>query len=253
MKMIWLILIGGLLVFGFIYHMNKVAPEPMPGLPGAEQNETSPAPSADKFEPLILDSRANMPSFSLIRSAHAEEAAAPVIEKEDLRSMGSDAAPIKIYVFSSLTCSHCKDFHTVAIPSLKKDFIDTGKAQLIYVDLPFDRRALSGAMLARCVRPENYFPFLEVLFENQDSWAFQPNAQDIIMGYAALEGMTAGDVKACLADTALLQKIVSDRDAYMKKYNIQGTPTTVIVKGMQTEIIGGADEGAIRSVLKRMN
>ena len=54
------------------------------------------------------------------------------------------------------------------------------------------------------------------------------------------------------ADTDLLQKIVLDRDAYMKKYNIQGTPTTVIVKGMQTEVVSGADEGAIRSVLKRL-
>ena len=250
MKMIWLILLGGLLAFGFIYHMNKVAPEPMPGLPGAQQNETSPAPSADKFEPLILDSKANIPSFSLISSAYAEEVS--VIDKTEPRKMGKDTAPVKMYIFSSLTCSHCKDFHTQAIPSLKKDFVDTGKAQIIYIDLPFDRRALSGAMLARCVRPENYFPFLEVLFENQNNWAFQANAQDVIMGYAALEGMTKVDVKACLADTDLLQKIVSDRDAYMKKYNIQGTPTTVIVKGMQTEVVSGADEGAIRSVLKRL-
>lgn len=256
MKIIWLIMLGGLLMFGFIYHMNKVAPEPMPGLPGSGQPVSS-QPSTDSYEPLILNSKTD---FSFISKAYAEtvdasdlaQVSEKTIQKTDVRSMGAATAPIKIYIFSSLTCGHCAAFHTHTIPRLKKDYVDTGIAQLTYIDFPFDRRAVAGAMLARCVKPENYFTFLEVLFENQDKWAFEEKAEEIVMNYAALEGMSKGDVKACLADTQLLQKIVSDRDFYMKKYHIQGTPTTVIIKGTQTEVIGGADETALRAILDRM-
>ena len=107
-------------------------------------------------------------------------------------------------------------------------------------------------MLARCVRPENYFTFLNVLFENQENWAFKPNAQDIVTAYASLQGMTKGDVQACLSDKTLQQKIITTRDKYAQIYKIEGTPTTVLIKGDRTEIVVGADEHKLNSLLTQM-
>ena len=135
---------------------------------------------------------------------------------------------------------------------VEKDFIETGKVFLTYVDFPFDNRALAGAMLARCVKSENYFKFLNLLFENQEHWAFKPNAQEIVTAYASLQGMTKGDVRACLSDKTLQQHIIVNRDKYAQQYKINGTPTTVVVKGEQTEIISGADEAKLLTVLRNM-
>ena len=34
--------------------------------------------------------------------------------------LGKDSAPIKIKIFSSLTCPHCANFHINVIPKIKK-------------------------------------------------------------------------------------------------------------------------------------
>ena len=49
-------------------------------------------------------------------------------------TIGSENAAVKIKVFSSLTCPHCADFHTKVIPEIKKNYIDSGKVQLILID-----------------------------------------------------------------------------------------------------------------------
>ena len=38
--------------------------------------------------------------------------------KNNLISIGNDNAPIKIKVFSSLTCPHCADFHIKVVPKI---------------------------------------------------------------------------------------------------------------------------------------
>ena len=46
--------------------------------------------------------------------------------KENLITVGVNNAPIKIKVFSSLTCPHCANFHMNVVPKLKK-YVDSGK------------------------------------------------------------------------------------------------------------------------------
>ncbi len=257
MKFIRLTLLGALLVFGIIYQMNKVAPAPMPGLTANDGKTVVGAPvdttpSEGKFEPLDLSQKEK---HSFIGQAYADEVvpvAVSALTKTDVRTMGNVKAPVKMYVFSSLTCSHCAGFHTKVLKGIEEKYIETGKVFMTYVDFPFDNRALAGAMLARCVNPDNYFTFLNVLFKNQQNWAFKPNAQEIVTSYAALQGLTKGDVKACLSDKVLQQKIVSDREMYMKKYKITGTPTTVLVKGNKTEMIEGADGQKLEKALKKL-
>ncbi len=252
MKSIWLILLGALLIFGFIYHMNKVAPTPMAGLTvdGQTVGESeSSSPSEGTFEPLDLSSNSG---FSLIKSANAAEGNAQKNTKTSPRTLGDENAPVKMFVFSSLTCGHCAGFHTNVLTQVEEEYVNTGKVFFTYVDFPFDNRALAGAMLARCVPAENYFAFLNVLFENQQNWAFKPNAQEVVSSYASLQGMSKGDVRACLSDKTLQQMIIQNRDKYAKQYKISGTPTTVIVKGDDTEVVVGADGEKLKKVLQEM-
>ena len=59
--------------------------------------------------------------------------------------LGQDKAPIKIKVFSSLTCPHCANFHINVIPKIKKEYIKTGKVQLIFIDFPLDQAAFNAS------------------------------------------------------------------------------------------------------------
>ena len=62
------------------------------------------------------------------------------LEKNKLEelSIGNENVPIKIIIYSSLTCPHCANFHTKVFPKIKEQYIDTGRAKVIFRDFPLD-------------------------------------------------------------------------------------------------------------------
>ena len=129
----FLILVAGCAIFaGIIYYLNKVALTPMEGATANGQTvkvvPVSTTPSENVFEPLDLSSN----EFSFISKAFAGEIY-PALARTAVRTMGNLDAPVKMYVFSSLTCSHCSYFHTVILKDIEKRYVDTGKASLVFI------------------------------------------------------------------------------------------------------------------------
>ena len=75
--------------------------------------------------------------------------------------LGPDEAPVKIKIFSSLTCPHCANFHIKVVPELKREYIDSGKAQIIFIDFPLDEAAFNAAKLLHCSDKEKQMKFLD--------------------------------------------------------------------------------------------
>lgn len=142
--------------------------------------------------------------------------------------LGNPDAPVTIIEYASLTCPHCATFHKEVLPDLKREYIDTGKVRLIYRDFPFDRFALSAAMLARCSGPERYFGFLDILFRQQQSWVGGGEAQEVIGNLtrlARLSGMDDAKVQACLENEELADYILNERLTGNRDYGVESTPT----------------------------
>ena len=145
------------------------------------------------------------------------------------RVLGDPKAPITVIDYASLTCSHCATFHTGTLPEFKKNWIDTGKAKLIYRDFPLDRYALRASKLARCLGSgERYFNFLDVLFKGQASWLEAKNIDVALTGMAKLAGLSQKQIEACDANKELAEGIVTMRQAGSTKYNVESTPTIII-------------------------
>ena len=64
--------------------------------------------------------------------------------------IGKASAPVTIIEYASLSCPHCAAFHNQVLPTLKKDYIDTGKVRLVYRDYPHNNAAVAATMMARC-------------------------------------------------------------------------------------------------------
>ena len=66
--------------------------------------------------------------------------------------MGSNDAPLTIVEFSDFECPYCRLFHEEVLPSLKREYIDTGLVRFIHKDLPlpFHDQARPAAAAARC-------------------------------------------------------------------------------------------------------
>ena len=144
------------------------------------------------------------------------------------RVLGSPDAPIEIIEYASLTCPHCARFHADTLPSIKKNWIETGKARLVYRDYPLDGLALQAAALAKCFEGDRYFGFLDALFRSQSQWARDSNPQKALKQIAALAGLGGDEAERCLNDKAVQNDILQGRVDAQNNFNISSTPSVII-------------------------
>ena len=194
------------------------------------------APSTTKPTQVVQAQLAQAQAKASTQVAQAAEKNDPLSE----RVLGDPNAPITILEYSSLTCPHCATFHANTLPQLKKDYIDTGKVKLVFRDFPFDRAALQASMLARCSNPERYFGFLDVLFKSQNKWAGASDPAQALAQTGKLAGVGDQQFKECLANEALANKLIERRLEAEQKYQVQSTPTFVIMRGDTIEKVVGA-------------
>lgn len=146
------------------------------------------------------------------------------VAKNDL-VLGAADAPVTLVEYASLTCPHCARFHTTTLPDLKKAFIDTGKLRYVYRDFPWDRLALTAALLPHCVGGTRAFAFLDVLYQRQNVWARSPDPLNELRGIARLGGVGDAAFDACLKNQDILKAIVERRLHAQNELKVNATPT----------------------------
>jgi protein-disulfide isomerase len=161
--------------------------------------------------------------------AHAatgsKDPAAGLAVTADDHVLGKKDAPITIIEYASLTCPHCAAFEHETLPKIEKDWIDTGKAKLVFRNFPFDQAALRAAMLAECAGPEKYFNFLNALFGSQETWARASDPSAALIRIGKLGGLSEERVQACFKDESLANKLVATRMTAEKDLDVNSTPT----------------------------
>jgi protein-disulfide isomerase len=166
--------------------------------------------------------------FAVVGLAQAAEHPTPAAD--DI-AVGKDDAPITIYEYASLTCPHCAEFDTETFPKVKTDWIDTGKARLVFRNFPLDQFALKAAMVARCAPPERFFAFIDALFQDQANWAGSSNPDAVMQALARiarLGGISEDKFNACVNDKALSDRILNERLVANQQYGVGSTPTFFI-------------------------
>ena len=145
--------------------------------------------------------------------------------------LGLDAAPIKIKIFSSLTCPHCADFHINVVPKIKKKYIETGKVQLIFIDFPLDQMAFNASKLLHCLDKKKQLIFLDTVYETQNKWTNGSTINDINENLKKIVGnlgINSTQFDQCLIDENISDKILNYRIDASRKYSIDSTPTIII-------------------------
>jgi protein-disulfide isomerase len=165
------------------------------------------------------------------------------------RILGDPKAPITVQEYASLTCPHCAHFHKEILPRIKQQFIDNGQVKFIFRDFPFDRVALSAAMLARCAPPDRYFGYLSVIFGTQGQWIGQPDPVKALTQTLKLGGLTEAHAEACLANEKVRDSVVNSRMTGEQKWKVDATPTFIVNDGAAK--IAGANEEELVKALKK--
>lgn len=178
--------------------------------------------------------------------------AAPPTPEEALkdRVLGDPNAPIEIIEYASLTCPHCRHFHTEILPEIKKHYIETGKVKLIFRDFPFDQLGLMAALVARCGPPERYYQFLEVLFENQEKWSRDPDPIKALVRIGTLGGLSEADFRACSNNKEIVDGVLANRIEAGNRYDINSTPSFVV--NGQKRVVGSQPYEVFDDLLKKL-
>ena len=164
----------------------------------------------------------------------AQGAETPSVTSED-HVLGKADAPVTIIEYASLTCPHCAAFDRDTLPKVKENWINTGKAKLVFRDFPLDGWALRAAMVARCAPPERYYGFIDALFQEQNVWARATNPEAALGRLAKLGGISDEKFQGCMKDEKLADAVTSSRLAAEKEYGVESTPT-FFVNG--TKLVG---------------
>ncbi len=146
--------------------------------------------------------------------------------------MGDPGAPITIVEFSDFQCPFCSRFHDQTLPAIIENYIDTGKVNFVYRDLPlsFHPNANSASIAAECANEQGKFwEYHDVLFDKQSQWqslgteAFATNAKQ----FATDIGLESASFESCLSSSKVASKVSQDSlDA--SRYGATGTPTFFI-------------------------
>ena len=145
--------------------------------------------------------------------------------------LGKDEAPIKIKIFSSLTCPHCANFHVNVLPKIKKKYVDPGKVQLIFIDFPLDQMAFDASKLLHCLERKKQITFLDKIYENQNKWTSGLNINEInnnLKEIVDVLGINSSQFDKCINNDVIANKIINARIDGQRKYSIDSTPTIII-------------------------
>lgn len=190
---------------------------------------SSEAPDADK--PVVVNTKKlPIPDITYPKAA-TDPANADIDAMMGDRVLGSNDAPIKVVEYSSLTCSHCATFHNGDLIKIKENYIDTGKVQFIFKEYPLNQPAVVASAVLRCMPEDQFVPFMGLLFEQQQNWAYGADYRDKLVQYAKLAGLGEEKVQDCMNNLDLQKRIVGDMKAAGEEYKIASTPTFVVNNG----------------------
>ncbi|MBM3233295.1 DsbA family protein [Candidatus Pacearchaeota archaeon] len=150
---------------------------------------------------------------------------------------GSKSAKIAIVEFSDYECPFCKKFYIETYKQIVKDYVDTGKARIVFKDFPLSihSKAQKAHEAALCVKEQlgdmGYFKMHDKLFENQESLSIENYKK-----WAREFDSSGVKFDQCL-DTGKYESKVKENLAYGQQLGVTGTPAFFIngkpVRGAQ--------------------
>ena len=143
-------------------------------------------------------------------------------------TIGDPKAPNIIIEYASMTCSHCQRFHAETYRPFKAKYIDTGKVYFIFRDYPLDPLAAAAIVVAHCAPKENFFPLVDLMFDQQGAWAFVPDPVAALQNLVKQAGISEDTFKACLTNQPLLDGVNWVKDRGSKEFGVSATPTFFI-------------------------
>jgi len=169
--------------------------------------------------------------------------------------LGSPDAPVTIIEFGDYQCSNCKRWFLESKPKIISNLIDTGKSNLIFVDIAFlGKDSLPAASATYCAEEQGkYWDYHGLLYSNQmgtdTGWA----NSERLKAFAFDLGLDMDLFSSCL-DSGKYDKRVRFNTNEATKNGVNSTPIFIIVgpDGKQIMVSGAQPYSVFEEIIEPM-
>ena len=156
--------------------------------------------------------------------------------------LGDPSAPITIVEFGDYQCHQCYNWFHNTKPMIMRDYIETGKANLVFVDFAFlGRDSPKASQATYCADDQgNYWEYHNFLYSSQESkidsgWA----NSERLKAFAFSLGLDMELFNECL-DSEKYSKRIQYNSQQARDNGVRGTPGFFIVGTDDQKQIAGA-------------
>ena len=169
--------------------------------------------------------------------------------------LGDPSAPITIVEFGDYQCHQCYNWFHNTKPAITRDYIDTGKANLVFVDMAFlGRDSPKAAQASYCAEEQGmYWEYHDMLYNLQEDkidggWANSERLKAIALNLDLDNEL----FETCL-DSGKYSKRVQYNTQQARDHGVRGTPGFFIVGPDGQQQLGGAQPFSVfKQVLDAM-
>ena len=166
--------------------------------------------------------------------------------------LGSSSAPITIIEFGNYQCQECKKWFQETKPLIGKNYIDTGKINMIFIDMePPNKSALLASEATYCANEqEKYWDYHNILFSSQ----IENEADAILLKkFASDIGLDRKLFDECL-DSGKYEKKIKYNTHEAMKNGVKRLPTFIIINsvGKYEKIVGPQPFSVFEKVIESM-
>ena len=170
--------------------------------------------------------------------------------------LGPESAPITIVEFGDYQCEACYAWFHNTRDTLIDNYIETGKAKLIFVDLPFlGRDSPKAAEASYCAEDQGkYWEYHTMLYTFQDGhpdsgWA----DRDRLNSFAFSLDMNIDEFNDCMDSSKYKNRVKANYDEAVKN-GVQSTPTFIIISedGKKKQFSGAQPYSVFSATIESM-
>ena len=196
-----------------------------------------------------------MSDFETARTPNTEDES-KTLELKDAPVLGSKTATVTIVEVGDYQCHMCKLWFEETRPLIIENYVETGKVNFVFVDMPFlgsDSTPASEATY--CADDQGrYWEYHSMLFTYQeeidDGWA----SANRLQAFAFNLGLDIEQFDKCMKTDDHRSLVNSNMQIAKKQFGANSTPTFVIVgpTGEAEKIVGAHPYSTFVSVLDQM-
>jgi len=147
-------------------------------------------------------------------------------------ALGSENAPVTIVEFGDYQCESCYYWFQNTRSTLIDNYIETGKAKLVFVDLPFlGRDSITAAQASYCAEDQGkYWEYHTTLYTFQEIEGYDSGwaNRDGLNSFASSLNMNMDEFNDCMDSSKYKIRVKANYNEAVKQ-GAQATPTFIII------------------------